>query len=361
MRRPSILARFARLLLARTRRRLRRSDGYAAILVCLTVPVLLALIGLGVDFGTLAYHKAKVQQAADSAAIAAVKNQSVWHVPVPTKFFGPIPIDGVVIHAMHLNNLGWAGEPLDAVQGIARVNQDAKAPISLSQNRYVPGWNVLAPFHYIEMTATSEVPLHFGKLWGSDRSKVEAKGCAIAWIRPDFWGHGWWTNKTAEAVMGKELNFYRAVPCVDDEGDFWDMANVLMPAMLQLAEGRADGVEPGLADNDGWKEFAGKWTPEGAMEYAQDQMTWENAAQAGSAAAGQMQEQFRQNQEACKKEIARIAQEQTKQYEEAHEHWSKVLIPQWEKENKDRKPEEKSPPPPEPQKPVPPLESNCAP
>ncbi len=56
------------------RHRLRRADGQVLILVALAMPLMIALLGLAADGGTLMVQRRSIQNAADAAALAAAQN-----------------------------------------------------------------------------------------------------------------------------------------------------------------------------------------------------------------------------------------------------------------------------------------------
>jgi hypothetical protein len=182
----------------------------------LAMPVLLLLLLGTIELGMRVYYRAQVRSAATAAALAAVGTQVHWPIPIPTEFVVvppipvPIPVDGIVINTLHLPNVDWLGD----VRGEARETRELTNP-DIKFDTLVLPWAVApSPFKWVRITAKISPPLVFSRIFRE--GQIEASACAIAWIHPDYWEHGWWDKRSQKSLFGigdQDYRYYRLVPC----------------------------------------------------------------------------------------------------------------------------------------------------
>lgn len=178
----------------------------------IVLPVLLFLF-LGVyEVGLLMYYRAQVRSAATAAALAAVGTQKHIPIPIPTEFVEVppiiIPVNGYIVNTLHLPNVDTTFESIGrSLVGLetAEVRGEATAVARLTnpairlQRKVLPWPGTPLPFKYVEITAEVDPPKGvFTQLVGS--TTISHSACAIAWVRPDYWVHGWWDERTLEVV-----------------------------------------------------------------------------------------------------------------------------------------------------------------
>lgn len=180
----------------------------------IVLPVLLVFLLGAFDLGLVLYHKALVRSAATAAVMAAVGEQRHWHFPIPTKFVWivyPIPVDGKVINTITLPYVDADG----SLRGDARRVAELTNPNITVQAATFPPLDLPSPFKWVEVTASIPPPGALSRL--VLRQPLTYKACAIAWVRPDYWVHGWWDAKTLEVMFDagepKPLYYYRRINC----------------------------------------------------------------------------------------------------------------------------------------------------
>lgn len=177
------------------------------------LPVLLLLLLGTIDLGMLAYYRAQVRSVATSAALSAVGNQRHVRIPVPTHWvviFVPIPVDGWILNTLWLPDVdlpfaGLRGE----TAAVAEMTGSDITLESLVVPRYIP-----SPIKWVQITARVERPGLLRRFIAP--GPIEHTACAIAWMRPDYWRHGWWSDKTLKSVFhqGNEpQHYYRLTKC----------------------------------------------------------------------------------------------------------------------------------------------------
>jgi|GEM_PF-3869619 len=178
----------------------------------IVLPVLLFLF-LGVyEVGLLMYYRVQVRSAATAAALAAVGTQKHIPVPIPTQFVEVppiiVPVNGYIVNTLHLPNVdatfGSIGRSIVGME-TAEVRGEAADAARLTnpairlKRKVLPTHWVPFPFKYVEITAEVDPPKGvFTQLVGS--KTISHSACAIAWVRPDYWAHQWWDEKTLEVV-----------------------------------------------------------------------------------------------------------------------------------------------------------------
>ncbi|MFZ5824381.1 MAG: TadE/TadG family type IV pilus assembly protein [Bacillota bacterium] len=236
------------------------------IMMAIALPVMFLLIGFLVDLGGVLYQKSRIQSAADAAAIGAVKKQTHIHVPIPdpkrTIWIGPLPIPlgGWFTHGFYLNHLQGGSEPSPVLKELASLNADK---VTLSAEKFPPsginGVDIVPwPVAYVEITARGSAPLHFSKILPGVGKTVnlEAKGCALAWVRPDYWWHDWYSSETGKWMTGQEnLYYYRKVACTEGGKDFGALATTFE----SLFRSTMDRSAAGLPDVQGGFGNAQQW------------------------------------------------------------------------------------------------------
>jgi hypothetical protein len=180
----------------------------------LAMPVLLLLLLGTIEMGMRVYYRAQVRSAATAAALAAVGTQVHWPIPIPKKwviiFDVPIPVDGIVINTLHLPNVDWGGDVRgEALETRNLTNSNIKFATTVLPWALAP-----SPLKWVNITASVSPPQVFSRIFRA--GPVEESACAIAWIRPDYWEHGWWDKKSQQSLFGigdKDYRYYRLVPC----------------------------------------------------------------------------------------------------------------------------------------------------
>lgn len=229
--------------------------GYVSVYVALvTSLVLVPLVMFVIDLGSMAYHRTKLKNTADAVAIAAVAESSSWHIPIPTEWVGYVPVNGWVINALHLKNLGPLGGIKPKLQKLAELNQDQiglSTPVEVKDASVYPLANFLSPIMYVKIPVEADVQLHtpfLAKALGKQKGKpgalkMRAESCAVAWYRIDRWGHKWWSAdpETIEATVDDFLGtknepqkYYRLVNCINEGSDIVSLAEAVITEHVKL-------------------------------------------------------------------------------------------------------------------------------
>jgi hypothetical protein len=182
-------------------------------MMVLAMPVLLLLLLGTIEMAMRVYYKAQVRSAATAAALAAVGTQVHWPLPIPTKwvfiFEIPIPIDGIVINTLHLPNVDWGDVRDETLETMKLTNSNIKF-----DTKVLPWALAPSPLKWVKITAKERPPLVLSRIFGA--GEIVESACAIAWIRPDYWQHGWWDPKSEKSLFGvgdENYRYYRLVPC----------------------------------------------------------------------------------------------------------------------------------------------------
>ena len=134
-----------------------RSRGVILLLMCLSLPMMIGMMGLGIDVGLMYAVKGRLQMACDGAAVAALRSlslaqttasQTVAATNVATQWF----------------NANFAGSYLGA------QNTSAPAITVVDDN--------VNQIRTVTVTATTSSPSYFMKLWGRNGTTVGALGQA---------------------------------------------------------------------------------------------------------------------------------------------------------------------------------------
>lgn len=229
--------------------------GYVSVYVALVASlVLVPLVMFVIDLATMAYHRTKLKNTADAVAIAAVAESSSWHIPIPTEWVGYVPVNGWVINALHLKNLGPLGGIKPKLHDLAKLNQDQiglSTPVVVKDASVYPLANFLSPIMYVKIPVEADVRLHtpfLAKALGKQKGKpgrllMRAESCALAWYRIDRWGHKWWSadQQTIEATVDDFLGtknepqkYYRLVNCINEGSDIVSLGEVMFTEHLKL-------------------------------------------------------------------------------------------------------------------------------
>jgi hypothetical protein len=215
-------------------------------MIVVALPVLLLLMLGVIELGMRVYYKAQVRSIATAAALAAVGEQNHWPVPIPTKFIDVVPVDGFIINTLHLPDVDSYG---GLKGGVAKVNELTNPKVHLDAE--VLPWPYLpAPFKRVQMTATLNPPLVFSRMFRAE--PITESACAMAWIRPDYWKHDWWTAKTKKSLFGignQDFRYFRLVPCE------WSSAGDILEAVI-AAHLEATGTDRRADAKAAWDEEA---------------------------------------------------------------------------------------------------------
>lgn len=125
--------------------------GAAAALLTLLVPVIIAVLGLVVDVGSLHARKRQAQTAADAAAVAAA-------------------------HELRRNNV--AGYRARAIEDAARNGFEPDDSTGIAINRPPTSGPVSGDQNFVEVVIEQEAPLLFMKMFGQDAATVQVRSVA---------------------------------------------------------------------------------------------------------------------------------------------------------------------------------------
>lgn len=180
------------------------------MMVIIAAPILLMLLLGTVELAMRIYYRAQVRSVATAAALAAVGNQRRWSIPIPTKFVfipWPLPVDGFVFTTISLPDIDSG--PNGSVVQVKNLTNPA---IQL-QEEVLPWKRLASPFKWVKITASLDPPGVFSKIFKA--APLQESACAIAWVRPEYWFHGWWDKRSSRVLFGGEdpLRYYRLVPC----------------------------------------------------------------------------------------------------------------------------------------------------
>jgi|GEM_PF-2945354 len=231
----------------------RGQEGYVAVYVALVASlVLVPMVLLVIDLAALGYHRTKLRNTADAVALGAVAESQSIHIPIPTEWYGYIPVNGWMLNGIHLKNLetsfgvwrAWGESAVgEKLQQVAAQNQDVvglKTQVVVGTAQVMPVGNLFSPYMYVEIPVSAEVQLQTpylarllsrgGEQAAGNKLTVAAKSCAVAWYRVDSWAHKWWTQdgNPLESLVhtldqflplqeeNEPHKYYRLVNCADD-------------------------------------------------------------------------------------------------------------------------------------------------
>jgi hypothetical protein len=237
---------------------------FALLLTFVLIPALM----LALDGANLAYHRAKAQNLAEAAALAAVKDTAHVPIPIPNpkKMIYFVPYDGWILNTLHLRNVEWSiGLPgkgkLRVADELMKYNGDKAFGVAKPSLQPLETWpigNVVSPIMLVRAPVTVDVKLMTpllsrvmnGRAEVSANNKqtvtVRAEACGMAWFRPDYVWHGWWDPETLDTVLGlgdKPLKYYRLVNCVENPWDFAKLAEPVITEWLILKYDKGNAAD----------------------------------------------------------------------------------------------------------------------
>ncbi|HLN63451.1 MAG TPA: pilus assembly protein TadG-related protein [Symbiobacteriaceae bacterium] len=260
----------------------RGQGGYVTVYSALVITfVLVPMLFFALDVVSLMYYKAKAQNLADAAALAAVKDTTNWHIPIPDTWAWIIPVDGWFINLLTLKNVGWSAslrhvpesELNAAPKGkLVALNKDRSwgkdDRMHLGKIQALPG-NFPSPIIGVRAPVTATVKVYTPFLaramasgksskGGPDTVTISAEACAMAWYRPDYIVHRWWTPQTMDNLFdipGTEpLKYYRAVDCPHGA---WDLVKLIEAPVTEFLFTKY-GKDDGQRKLDEWKAESDK-------------------------------------------------------------------------------------------------------
>ncbi len=254
----------------------RGQEGYVTVYVALVASlVLVPMVLLVIDLAALAYHRTKLRNTADAVAIGAVAETQSLHIPIPTEWYGYVPVNGWMLNGLHLKNVGpsfalwrWGtkSKVKPKLEKVAALNQDEaglSTTVTVGDATVLPMGNLFSPYMYVEIPVSADVPLQTpflarilsqsGKAPPEGNTlKLEAKSCAVAWYRVDSWAHPWWT-KDEEALDSlihtldqflpikedtEPHKYYRLVNCATSADGVLSLAESVITEHLELQTGK---------------------------------------------------------------------------------------------------------------------------
>jgi len=109
------------------------SDGNAAALFCLVLPVLIGIAGLGIDSASLENQRTKMQNVADSTALAVGKEMNLL-----TDDMEPLRQSGIARAEALLNEVGLADRSPTITIDLDRESATSRVEISMATKTFLP-------------------------------------------------------------------------------------------------------------------------------------------------------------------------------------------------------------------------------
>ncbi len=179
-----------------------RKRGQVVVLYTLAIPVVLAALGLTVDFGFAHFRRHAAQAAAQSAALAAVK--FVKSHTEATFECGP----GVPCNTTSECQGSIEGEPTDAFQaGCLYAQRNGFTPNERRRITLASGSNGASPSvpgviatYWISVTASEQVPQTFSAIFGNTVATVSSRSVAAGFAADNSGGCVYVLRPTGTAI-----------------------------------------------------------------------------------------------------------------------------------------------------------------